>query len=53
MELEIYRPGGIDPLQSSDAQIVDHVVLLATQQHQNDSIVFVTDDDGLPTVSAR
>jgi hypothetical protein len=50
MELEIYRPGGIDPLQSSDAQIVDHVVLLATQQHPDDSIVFVTDDDGLPTV---
>lgn len=50
IELEIYRPDGINPSLDPDTQIVDHVVRLATEKHSQDKIVFITSDDGLPTV---
>ena len=50
LDLEIYRPDGIDSSIDPDAQIVDCVVRLATHQHAEETIEFITDDDGLPTV---
>jgi hypothetical protein len=50
MDLEIYRPEGIDSSIDADAQIVDCLVRLAIEQHPDDRIEFITDDDGLPTV---
>lgn len=54
IELEIYRASGIasfDPSKrENDTSIVDHVIQLATNEHPEDSIVFLTSDKGIPTV---
>jgi hypothetical protein len=49
LELEIYRPESLST-SPVDAQIVDCVVELATQYHPDDTIEFITDDEGLPTL---
>ena len=50
LDLEVYGPErGRSPL-DPDAEIVDCVVRLATLQHANDAIEFITDDGGIPTV---
>lgn len=54
IELEIYRADGAASFDSSkrenDTSIVDHVIQLASQEHPDDSIVFLTGDKGIPTV---
>lgn len=49
-ELEISTPDGIDPSLPADAQIVAHLVRLAKEQHANETIEFITNDGGLPTL---